>query len=31
MWIEGQDVDCENSASGAYLTYKLGFTLDDDE
>ena len=31
MWVEGQDVDCENSASGAYLTYKLGFTLDDDE
>ncbi len=31
MWIEGQDVDCENKASGAYLTYKLGFTLDDDE
>ena len=31
MWIEGQDIDCENSASGAYLTYKLGFTLDDDE
>ena len=31
MWIEGQDVDCENSASGAYLTYKLGFTLDDEE
>ena len=31
MWIEGQDVDCENSASGAYLTFKLGFTLDDEE
>ena len=31
MWVEGQDVDCENSASGAYLTYKLGFTLDDEE
>ena len=29
MWVEGQDIDCENSASGAYLTYKLGFTLDD--
>ena len=27
MWIEGQDVDCENSASGAELTYKLGLTL----
>ena len=31
MWVEGQDVDCENSASGAFLTYKLGFTLDDAE
>ena len=31
MWVEGQDVDCENAASGAFLTYKLGFTLDDDE
>ncbi len=31
LWVEGQDVDCENSASGAYLTYKLGFTLDDEE
>ena len=31
MWIEGQDVDCENAASGAYLTYKIGLTLDDDE
>ena len=30
MWVEGQDVDCENSASGAFLTYKLGFTLDDE-
>ncbi len=29
MWVEGQDIDCENSASGAYLTYNLGFTLDD--
>ena len=29
MWIEGQDVDCENSASGSDLTYKLGFSLDD--
>ncbi len=29
MWVEGQDIDCENSASGAYLTFNLGFTLDD--
>jgi len=27
MWVEGQDVDCENNASGANLTYKLGLTL----
>ena len=31
MWVEGQDIDCENSASGAYLTYKIGLTLDDNE
>ena len=30
MWVEGQDVDCENAASGAYLTYKIGLTLDDE-
>lgn len=23
MWVEGQDVDCENSASGGYITYDL--------
>lgn len=27
MWIEGQDVDCENNASGADLTYSLKFTI----
>ncbi len=31
MWIEGQDVDCENNASGAYLTYNLGLTIQDAE
>ena len=31
MWVEGQDVDCENAASGSFLTYTLGFTLDDEE
>ena len=30
MWIEGQDVDCENAASGAFLTYNLGFKLDNE-
>ena len=28
MWVEGQDVDCENSASGTYLRYDLKFSLD---
>lgn len=23
MWIEGQDIDCENSASGSYISYNL--------
>lgn len=31
MWVEGQDIDCEDTASGAFLTYKIGFTLDDIE
>ena len=31
MWVEGQDIDCENAASGSFLTYKLGLTLDDEE
>lgn len=29
MWVEGQDVDCENNASGGSLSYNLQFsTLD---
>ena len=28
MWVEGQDVDCENSASNAFLTYNIGLSLD---
>ena len=28
MWIEGQDVDCENQASGTYMFYSLSFSLD---
>ena len=31
MWVEGQDIDCEDTASGAFLTYKIGFTLDDED
>jgi hypothetical protein len=26
MWVEGQDVDCENNASGGSLSYNLQFT-----
>ena len=28
MWIEGQDVDCEDRASGGSLTYDLQFSID---
>lgn len=28
MWVEGQDIDCENFASGTYLQYDLSFSLD---
>ena len=28
MWVEGQDVDCENNASGADISYSIGFTID---
>lgn len=28
MWVEGQDIDCENYASGTYLQYNLSFSLD---
>ena len=31
MWIEGQDLDCENNASGAYLTFNLGLALRRDD
>lgn len=27
MWIEGQDVDCENSASGTDISYNIQFTV----
>ncbi len=27
MWIEGQDIDCENTASGGQVQYNLGFKL----
>lgn len=28
MWVEGQDVDCENFASGSFAEYNLSFSLD---
>ena len=28
MWIEGQDVDCEDHASGGSLSYNLQFSID---
>lgn len=28
MWIEGQDVDCENNASGGSITYNLQITTE---
>lgn len=27
MWIEGQDVDCENNASGGSISYNLQFSM----
>jgi len=27
MWIEGQDIDCENTASGTNISYNLQFTV----
>ena len=27
MWIEGQDIDCENSASGANVTFDIKFNI----
>ena len=31
MWIEGQDVDCENSASGGNITYGLQMTTENEQ
>ncbi len=28
LWVEGQDVDCQNYASGQYIVYNLSFSLD---
>ena len=29
MWIEGQDIDCENKASGGTLIFNLGFEVNE--
>lgn len=31
FWVEGQDVDCENNASGGAITLKLQFSLNSQE
>ena len=31
MWVEGQDIDCENTASGGEITFNLGFTVEGPE
>jgi hypothetical protein len=28
MWVEGQDIDCENTASGGKISFNLGFSLE---
>lgn len=30
MWVEGQDVDCENTASGSDITFRLELKVPDD-
>ena len=29
LWIEGQDVDCENNASGDAISFNMNFVLQD--
>ena len=29
MWVEGQDVDCENSASGSDISFNVEFVAQD--
>ena len=29
MWIEGQDIDCENNASGGSILFNIGFEVDE--
>ena len=31
MWVEGQDVDCENNASGGQITFNLQFSIKGDD
>ena len=28
MWVEGQDIDAENFASGSFVEYNLSFSLE---
>ena len=30
MWIEGQDIDCENTASGGQVQFNLGFKVNEE-
>ena len=30
MWVEGQDIDCENTASGGSMDFNIGFSLDNE-
>ena len=27
MWVEGQDVDCENTASGSNIAFDVKFSI----
>ena len=27
MWVEGQDIDCENEVSGTNMVYNMKFSL----
>ena len=29
IWVEGQDVDCENDASGSKVSYNIQLSMDD--
>lgn len=31
IWVEGQDIDCENNASGHKIDYNISFSLDEEQ